>query len=172
MMRSVLRGIALTSALLCACTLLPAAPPPDTPQVQLRHVEQGPREMEPATQQSITRAYSHAWQTLAAALNQNRDELLDAAFVGGARDKFAKEIQGQIQQGLRRRYIDHGHTIDVLFYSPDGLSVQLRDRAQLEIEILDGDSVVHREQVTLNYVALLSPTEVTWKVRALQAVPE
>jgi hypothetical protein len=96
--------------------------------------------------------------------------LLDAAFLGTARDHFAQLIQEQQKTGIRQRYIDRGHQVDLLFYSPEGMSVQLRDRAQLEIQTLDGDSLIHREQVTVNYIALLTPTEVTWKVRLLQAV--
>ncbi len=130
------------------------------------------REMQDATRQSIAAAYARAWQTLGQALAQNRQGLLDGSFVGTARDNFAQLIRHQQNSGVRQRYIDRGHKVDLLFYSPEGMSVQLRDRAQLEIQILDGDSVIHREQVTVNYIALLTPTEVTWKVRLLQAVPQ
>ncbi len=142
------------------------------PQVQLNAANAGPREMEDATRASIARAYSRAWQTLAQAMEQNRADLLDASFLGAAREHLAQAIADQSKNGMRRRYVDRGHKVEVLFYSPEGLSVQLRDRAQYEVEVLDGDSVIQREQVTVNYIALLTPTEVTWKVRALQAVPE
>jgi hypothetical protein len=128
------------------------------------------RDMEDTTRESISRAYARAWETLDQALANNRTDLLDAAFLGKARDHFAQLIQDQQKTGIRQRYIDRGHQVDLLFYSPEGMSVQLRDRAQLEIQTLDGDSVIHREQVTVNYIALLTPTEVTWKVRLLQAV--
>ncbi len=130
------------------------------------------REMQEATRQSIARAYSHAWQVWADAVAQNREDLLDAAFLGTARENFAQLIRHQKASGLRQRCVDRGHKVELLFYSPEGLSVQLRDRAQFEVQILNGDSVIHREQVTMNYIALLTPTEVTWKVRLLQAVPE
>jgi hypothetical protein len=130
------------------------------------------REMQDATRQSIARAYARAWETLGDALEQNRADLLDSAFLGTARQNFAQLIRHQEKSGIRQKYIDRGHKIDLLFYSPEGMSVQLRDRAQLEIEVLDGNSVIHRERMTVNYIALLTPTEVTWKVRYLQAVPE
>jgi len=47
----------------------------------------------------------------------------------------------------------------------------VRDTAQLEIEYLDGSSVVHREQVTQSYLALLTVGEDRWKVRVLEEVP-
>ncbi len=148
------------------------ARPANAQQIKLDSVSAGPREMADATRDSITRAYAHAWKTLAQALAENRADLLDAAFIGAARDNFVQLIRHQQASGLRQKYVDRGHTVEVLFYSPEGLSVQLRDRAQLELQVLDGDSVVHREALTVNYIALLTPTEVTWKVRLLQAVPE
>ncbi|MGE0404743.1 MAG: hypothetical protein AB7O65_00455 [Candidatus Korobacteraceae bacterium] len=140
--------------------------------VELSAVGAGPREMQEATRQSIARAYGRAWETLSRALAENREDLLDSAFLGSARDALVQLVRHQKATGIRQRYVDRGHKAEVLFYSPEGLSVQLRDRAQFELQVLDGESVVHREQVTVSYIALLSPTEVTWKVRVLQAVPE
>jgi hypothetical protein len=47
----------------------------------------------------------------------------------------------------------------------------VHDTAQLEIQQLEGSNVVHSEQVTLHYLALLTPAENSWKVRVLQTVP-
>ncbi len=148
----------------------------DAPEIELNasfgNSRQTGREMQDDTRRSIARAYGRAWETLSRALAENRADLLDSTFVGAARDHFAEAIMQQRASGISTRYVDRGHKVDVLFYSPEGLSVQLRDRAQLEIQVLDGDTVIHRERVTLTHIALLTPTEVTWKVRVLQAVPE
>jgi hypothetical protein len=47
----------------------------------------------------------------------------------------------------------------------------MHDTAQFEIQQMDGSNVVHSEQVTLHYLALLTPAENSWKVRVLQTVP-
>ena len=44
----------------------------------------------------------------------------------------------------------------------------IRDRARLEVEIVDGDKVVHREDVTLNYLVLMTPGADRWLVRDLK----
>jgi hypothetical protein len=59
--------------------------------------------------------------------------------------------------------------VQVVFYSVEGSAMELRDTAQVEIQLLDGSKVVHSEQATVNYVALLTPTENSWKVRMLEA---
>ena len=68
--------------------------------------------------------------------------------------------------------MDRGHKLEAIFYSPEGSAMQLRDTAKLEIEYLDGDTVVGREQVTAHYLALMTVAEDRWKVRLLQAAPE
>ena len=57
-------------------------------------------------------------------------------------------------------------------FSVDGSSMQIRDTAQLEIQLLDGDKVVSSETATINYVALLTPAENGWRVRVLEAVSQ
>lgn len=131
-----------------------------------------PREVEDTTQQAVARDYSAAWKSLSQALEQNRADLLNANFVGVALEKFGQAIADQQKNGLRRRYIDRGHNAQVIFYSVDGSSMQIRDTAQLEIQLLDGEKVVSSETATINYVALLTPAENSWRVRVLEAVPE
>ncbi len=130
-----------------------------------------PRGVEDATKAAITRDYSLAWQTLASAMEQNRTDLLDAAFVGLARDKFAQGIAAQRQSGLRRRYIDHGHRLEVVFYSYDGSAMQLQDSANVEVQLLDGSKVVATEPSTIRYIVLMTPAENSWKVRDMEAIP-
>ncbi len=162
-------------AVALALTLVPLSPAqdvPDLPQVHLSAINNAGRPVEPLTEQSVARDYARAWRTIAESLNQNRADLIANDFVGWAREKLTAAVQQQVKAGLHRRYVDHGHKVEVLFYSPDGLSIELRDTADMEEQILDGDKVVHSEPVTMHYIALLTPTEVRWKVRLLQAVPE
>src|SRR6266550_1385861 len=138
------------------------------PKVELNAENLGPRSIEDLTEKSITRDYGHAWQTMAVALRENRSDLLDGYFTGIAKSTFAEQIADQKKSGVRVRYSDHGHKLEAIFYSPSGDAMQLRDRAQLEVEILDGDKVVHREDVTLNYLVLMTPGADRWMVRDLQ----
>ena len=127
--------------------------------------------MEDTTSRAIVRDYGRAWRDLSQALEQNRADLLGGSFVGIARDRLAAEIAAQSKAGLRTRYIDRGHKVQAVFYSPEGSAMQLRDVAQYEIDLLDGNDVVAKQDVTVNYLALMTVAEDRWKVRVLQAVP-
>ncbi len=157
--------------------LLAGAAPPasraadNLPSVRLNAEDNAGRPVEALTRKSIARDYARAWRSLAQAMEQNRADLIDNDFAGVAEEKFAAAVADQAKAGLRTRYIDHGHKVDVLFYSPEGLSIELRDTAQLERQVLDGGQVVHSENLTLHYISLMTPTEVRWKVRLLQEVP-
>jgi hypothetical protein len=120
----------------------------------------------------VARDYAAAWKSFSQALEQNRADLLNANFVGVAREKIGQVIADQQKNGLRSRYIDRGHNAQVIFYSVDGSSMQIRDTAQFEIQLLDGEKVVSSETATINYVALLTPAENSWRVRVLEAVPQ
>ena len=104
-------------------------------------------------------------------MNSNQADLLEASFVGFAKDKLEQAIAEQKKLGIHTRYVDQGHKVDITFYSPEGLSVELLDTARYSLQVLDGDRVVHTEEVTARYVVLMTPTQVRWKVRVLQAVP-
>ena len=143
----------------------------NSPAVQLSAEGNAGRPVEELTIKAVARDYAKAWHTLALALEQNRADLMANDFVGVAEEKFSAAVADQAKAGLRTRYVDRGHKVDVLFYSPEGLSIQLRDTAQLERQVLEGDKVIHSEQVTRHYIALMTPTEVRWKVRLLQEVP-
>ena len=143
-----------------------------TASSKLNFSSAGPRQVEESTQQAVARDYSAAWKSLSQALEQNRADLLNANFVGIAREKFGNAIADQQKNGLRRRYIDRGHNAKVVFYSIDGSAMQIRDTAQLEIQLLDGDKILSSETATVNYIALLTPAETSWRVRVLEAVPQ
>jgi hypothetical protein len=138
------------------------------PKVQLNVANSQPREMEETTTKSISREYTTAWKTLADALEHNRIDRIGASFVGTAEEQLRKQIAEQKKNGLSTRILDHGHKLDVVFYSPEGSVMQLRDTAQLERQYLEGERVVHSETVTQNYVVLMAVTGDRWKVRLLQ----
>ena len=113
--------------------------------------------------------YIEAWKSLRAALEQNRPELLSRDFVGGAEDKLTETIQQQARLGLRTTYQDRSHDIQIVFYSPEGLSVELTDDVQYDVQVRDGDKVMATQPVHQRYLVVLTPTEVRWRVRVLQA---
>lgn len=142
------------------------------PKVELNAGAAQPRQLEETTETAIVRDYSAAWKALATAMSENRSEALDAGFVGIARNNFAKAIEDQKTVGVRRRYTDRGHKLEAVFYSPEGSAMQLRDTAQYDLEILDGDTVIHREQITEPYLVLMTVAEGSWKVRSLESLPK
>ncbi len=140
-------------------------------EVQFTDKNVQPRQLEDKTEASVIRDYKSAWQNLAGAMEQNRADLLDASFVGFAHDKLGKAIDDQKKNGLRRRYIDHGHKLEAVFYSYDGSAMQLKDTANVEVELMDGDKVVSSQPGTIFYMVLMTPAEDSWKVRDIEAVP-
>lgn len=132
----------------------------------------GPREFEEQTQKSIVRDYGRAWNTLETALAANNAAVLDQYFVGIAKDKLAQAVAEQQKSGVRVRYVDHAHALQAVFYSPEGSAIEVRDTAQLEVQVLDGDKVVHSEEITQPYLVLFTPAEDRWKVRLLETLPQ
>lgn len=129
----------------------------------------GPRTVEKQTQSSVVRDYLEAWRTMDSALSGNRAELLDEYWVGVARDKLAATIQNQKQAGIQTAYRVHSHDIQVVFYSPEGLSLQLLDNVEYDQEVRDQGKAVGTQRVRARYVAVLTPAESKWKVRILQS---
>jgi hypothetical protein len=142
------------------------------PKVVLASTNVEPRQIEELTSKSIPRDYAFAWKTMAQALAENRTELLDGYFTGFAKDNLAQRIADQKRTGIHTRYIDHGHKLEAIFYSPAGDAMQLRDRARMEVQILDGGNVIHREQVNLQYLVLMTPGADRWLVRDVETTPE
>jgi hypothetical protein len=140
------------------------------------HVEpyhlNGPRELQEQTASAVVRDYIESWQSMRTALGQNSASALDRDFVGDAKDKLAKTVQEQVKQGLRTEYIDRAHDIQIVFYSPEGLSVELSDKADYDVQVFDHDKLQTTQHVSARYIVVLTPTEVRWRVRVFQAVPE
>ena len=145
---------------------------PDLPKVRVEPNSTGPRTLEEQTRSSVVRDYLQAWQSLGGALSENQPDALDESFVGVAREKLADTIREQKRLGIQAAYRDQAHDLDIVFYSPDGLSIQLLDRLEYRLEIRDHGRVVGSRQVRARYVAVMTPTETRWKVRILQAEPE
>jgi hypothetical protein len=140
------------------------------------HVEpahlQGPRILADQTATAVVKNYIESWQSLRAALEENRSELLDRDFVGTAKQKLTDTIQQQAKLGMRTTYQDRSHDIQIVFYSPEGLSVELIDNVEYDVQISDKDKVIATQPVHARYVVVMTPTEVRWRVRVLQAVAE
>jgi len=161
----ILALLSLAGAVLAAVLLSASA----DPAVRVAPMDAvGPRSMEPQTQSSVIRDYLLAWQTLDSALTQNRPELLDAVFVGKAKEKLAETIQEQQTIGIQSSYRPRSHDIKVVFYSPEGLSIQLLDEVDYDVSVSRNKQLLGSEHVRTRYVAVLSPAETRWKVRVFQ----
>jgi hypothetical protein len=124
------------------------------------------------TAKAAIRDYLESWQSLGAALEQNRTDLLDADFVGDARDKLGETIQEQAKLGIRTRYEDRAHDVQIVFYSPEGLSIELIDTVVYDAQLLDHDKQQTKQQVHARYIVVLTPAELRWRVRVLQSQTE
>jgi hypothetical protein len=128
----------------------------------------GPRAMEGQTQSSVIRDYLLAWHTMGTAMAENRADLLDEYFVGQAKDRLSNTIREQQNIGIHTSYHDRSHDIKVVFYSPEGLSIQLTDEVEYDMGVRNGDHELGSQHVNARYVAVLTPTESKWKVRVFQ----
>lgn len=167
-MRRLSRGF-----MLCCAVAVPLAAFADQPQI---HVEsphlQGPLPLAAQTQSAAIRDYLQSWQALQAAFDQNQSGLLDPDFVGTAHDKLAATIAEQAKLGIHTRYQDRAHNVQIVFYSPDGLSIQLLDTVEYDQQVMKGGAVLTSQQVRRRYVVVLTPTQVRWAVRIFQEEPE
>lgn len=130
---------------------------------------QGPRALAEQTEQGAIRDYLEAWKAMRAALDQNQPGLLSADFVGTAKDKLTDTIHEQAAAGIHSHYQDRAHDLQIVFYSPDGLSIELIDNVDYDVQIFDHDHSLSTQQAHARYVVLLTPAEVRWRVRVLQA---
>ena len=145
-----------------------------TPAVSLNVENATPRKVEDTTRMALARDYAAAWESMAEALDQNRADLLNANFTGIAKQKLTATIDAQLRSNLHQRFLDKGHKVNLVFYSPEGSAIELHDTAHLELQLLDGNKgnkVVHSEDATVDYVVLLTAAENAWNVRLMDAVP-
>ena len=162
-----LRTLVLSSAMAAAC-IAAAQPAVNVQPVNL----QGPRALEDQTRDGAVRDYLESWQSLRAALEENRADLLDRDFTGSAKERIDATIHQQTAAGIHASYRDKSHDLKFVFYSPDGLSIELTDNADYEVQLFEGDKPLVTKQVHARYLVVLTPAEVRWKVRVFQATPE
>jgi len=141
----------------------------ELPRVQLNADNIGPRPIEDLTSKTVQRDYALAWQTMEQAVSENKSGLLDGYLTGLAKEDFTKRVDSQIKSGLHAHYTDRGHKLDALFYSPSGDAMELRDHAQLDVQILDGGKVIYDEPVNAEFMVLMTPGADRWLVRQIQA---
>lgn len=167
-----LAALGLFLLLALAATTHAAPPVPVQSPVQSFNIDSAaPRPVEETTALAVQRDYSQAWQSLVAALEENRAEMLDENFTGGARQQWQDAIRAQRKNGLSRRIVDHGHQVRVRFYSLDGSALEAIDTADLEIQYREGSKLLSSERVQTHYLVLLTPAENSWKIRILQELP-
>ena len=150
-----------------------AAHAADEPSVRVQppHL-QGPRELQETTAKAVVQNYLDSWQSMNKALEQNRPDLLDRDFVGSAKEKLAATIKQQTAAGIRTTYHDRSHNVQILFYSPEGLSIQLADDVEYDVQLSSGGKSLGTQQVKTRYLVVLTPSEVRWRVRILQAATQ
>jgi len=148
---------------------LGAAADNGVPHIEFKADNIGPRAIEELTTESVPRDYAFAWQTMEQALDENQAGLLDGYFTGAAKDDLSARVHSQIASGLRTRYRDGGHRLEGIFYSPAGDAMELRDHAEFEVEVLDGDRVIDHQPVAAEYIVLMTPGADRWLVRQMQA---
>jgi hypothetical protein len=161
--------------MLVICSVFAAALPLSASEPAVRVAPtnlQGPRTLNEQTRSAVIRGYLDAWQSVAAALQQNRPELLDRNFVGTAKDKLTDTIHDQVTTGISTRYLDRNHDLQIVFYSPEGLSVQLLDNVEYDVQIIDQGKIQSTQKAHARYVVVMTPAEVRWRVRIFQGEPE
>ena len=123
------------------------------------------------TKTAVVRDYLEAWRNFRVAFEQNQPDLLSRSFVGGARDTLAAAIAQQASVGLRTRYQDRSHDLQIVFYRPGGGSLQMTDNVEYEQQTLDAHGVAADQAIHARYVIVLTPTETRWAIRIFQAQP-
>jgi hypothetical protein len=132
----------------------------------------GPRELKDQTASAAVRDYLESWTSMQVALSRNRVALLDPYFVGSARDKLAATIHDQTALGIHTRYHALRHNLQIVFYSPEGLSIQLVDNVQYDEQVFDHGKALTTERLQARYLVVLTPAETRWRVRIFQAEHE
>jgi hypothetical protein len=124
------------------------------------------------TEKAVIRDYLESWKSMRDALDSNEASLLSPWFVGTAHDKLAKAIEQQAKIGIHTRYIDRSHNLQIIFYSPEGLSIELTDDVVYDEQVMQGGNILGTQTMRARYLAVLTPSDVRWTVRIFQPEPE
>jgi hypothetical protein len=161
---------------LAAVLLVIAAPlalRADPASVHVRPADlHSPRPLAKQTEEAAVRDYMESWQAMKTALDQNRAALLNRDFEGTAKDRLSSVISSQMKAGIHTRYQDRSHNIQIVFYSPEGLSIQLVDDVQYDQQVFQNGKLLVTQPSRARYVVVLTPSQVRWRVRVFQAQPE
>lgn len=141
-----------------------------TPRVELNSERISPRPIEELTAKSVPRDYALAWQSIEQALEENRVDLLEGYVTGTAAEDFRRRIASSVKSGLRTRLTDRGHRLEALFYSPAGDAMELRDRAELDMEVFDGGKVIYAQPLKAEYIVVMTPGADRWLLRQIQDI--
>lgn len=158
---------------LISTLLLPlAAYAADTPSVSVDPtVPQTPRPMESQTKAAVVRDYLQSWKSLQAAFAQNRTDVLHVDFVGDALKDLDSTIRAQSALGITTRYNDLSHHLQITYYSPEGLSIELIDRVTYTLQVFDHGRLVAERQEHARYIAVMTPSQVRWRTRIFESGP-
>jgi hypothetical protein len=170
--RRIRRRLAVSTLLLFVVPYVFSAPTDSAPEVMLNATTVGPRTIEPLTQRSILRDYKFGWANLAQAFESNSTGALNGLFAGTANTWLNDAVNSQIRTGLTSRYLNQHHTLEAVFYAPEGDLIELHDTAEYDYQILDGSKTIHSEHVLVHYVVLMTPGADRWVIRQLQSVPQ
>lgn len=160
-----IRRLLFIPAMCVALTAFAADEP--TVHVEQPHL-QGPRELQDQTAKAVVQDYLDSWQSMGKALDQNRPDLLNRDFVGAAKERLAATIKQQKAAGVRTTCRDRSHDVQILFYSPEGLSIELADKVQYDVELSKDGKSLGTQHIQARYIAVLTPSEVRWRVRIFQ----
>lgn len=167
-----MRRLIITGLLVAASAPFAAAQAPARAEAAVRvepvHLT-GPRTLAEQTQQAVIRDYLESWKTMCAALESNNPALLSQDFVGAAKNKLTSTIHQQAAAGVPTRYLDRSHDLRIVFYSPEGLSIEVIDTVDYDMQVFAHGHLLTTQPMHTRYVAVLTPAQVRWQVRILQA---
>ena len=168
MIRSRLAGMIGVMAMCLACHAQEPAVREEPPNLH------GSHELDPegVTEKSVIRDYLESWKSLRNALDSNQASLLSPDFAGTAQNKLADVIAQQAKIGIHTRYVDRSHDLQIIFYSPEGLSIELTDNVVYDEQVMQGGNILGTQTIRARYLAVLTPSDVRWTVRILQPEPE
>ena len=162
----------LCTAILFAALLPSSAWCADQPSVKIEPPNlHGSRELEERTGTAVTKDYLESWDTLSTALDQNQASSLGLYFTGTALTELTKTVADQSRIGIHTRYVARSHDLQVIFYSPEGLSIQMTDNVEYDEQVMDKDKVLASKSVQRRYLIVMTPSQVRWQVRIFQAQP-
>jgi hypothetical protein len=129
----------------------------------------GSRTVEPSTERAVVQDYLQSWKSLQSALSHNDAQVLSRDFVGTALTTLTQTVQNQQSLGLSTVDSHPSHHIQIIFYSPNGLSIQLMDTLSYREEVLQHGRSIGSKEMHAHFLAVLTPGATRWMVRVLQA---